>query len=234
MGRPVLDDAADEATRNLIPTECRAALAGLMFVRFKGRWVNDPAAEVRADNKLVQLHAASAAGFSIPETLVSAIPEHIRSFVGNAQQQVVVKVVRGLAEFSVPTREITADDIATDASLQACPAIYQELIPGTAHLRVHVFGDDVIAVQIESPHLDWRPDLEVPMQHIELDSKLATQFSGLVRSLGLEMGIIDAKLDTHGQLVFLEINPQGQFLFIEGLTSTPLSERLAAFLTATA
>jgi hypothetical protein len=44
------------------------------------------------------------------------------------------------------------------------------------------------------------------------------------------MGVLDCILTDDGEPVFLEINPQGQFLFIEGLTRLPLTEYLAAFL----
>ena len=38
----------------------------------------------------------------------------------------------------------------------------------------------------------------------------------MVRALGLRMGILDLKLGPDGELVWLEINPQGQFTFLEG------------------
>lgn len=224
-----LEDADAEA-KALIPGECRSALLGALFSDFSGRWVNDPAAEIRGDNKLVQLAAARAAGLAVPNTLVSAQPESIRSFVVDQGGQAVVKVVRGTAAFSVPARKVTAADLLDDDALKACPAIYQEIITGNSHLRIHVFGSSVYAVRIESPHLDWRPDLNVPMQLVSLPPKLQKILVGLVTSLGLAMGIIDAKLAADGGLVFLEINPQGQFAFIEGLTGVPLSAHMADFL----
>ena len=41
----------------------------------------------------------------------------------------------------------------------------------------------------------------------------------MVRALGLRMGILDLKLGPDGELVWLEINPQGQFTFLEGMGS---------------
>lgn len=232
MAGPAFDEGVGASARALIPAECRTAMAGLMFVDFQGRWVNDPAAEVRADNKLVQLKAAIKAGLTVPKTLVSADPEQIRAFVEQEGGQAVVKVVRGTSEFSIPTRRITAADLADDAALEACPAIYQALIDGQAHLRVHIFGQEATAIQLESSHLDWRPDLQVPMRQVALSDSLASRFIGLVHDLGLAMGIIDAKINQNDEIVFLEINPQGQFLFMEGLTGVPLSLYMAGFLTA--
>jgi len=44
------------------------------------------------------------------------------------------------------------------------------------------------------------------------------------------MGIFDVKLTDEDEPVFLEVNFQGQFLFIEGLCGIPLADRFAAFL----
>jgi biotin carboxylase len=49
-------------------------------------------------------------------------------------------------------------------------------------------------------------------------------------ALGLVIGTIDLKVAHNGEHVFLEVNPQGQFLYIEIRTGLPISEALAEFL----
>ncbi len=44
------------------------------------------------------------------------------------------------------------------------------------------------------------------------------------------MGVIDTKLRPDGDLCILEINPQGQFLFIEALTGLALTDVVAELL----
>jgi hypothetical protein len=44
------------------------------------------------------------------------------------------------------------------------------------------------------------------------------------------MGVFDLKMDPLGLPVFLELNPQGQFLFVEGLTGMDLIGPFSAFL----
>jgi glutathione synthase/RimK-type ligase-like ATP-grasp enzyme len=48
--------------------------------------------------------------------------------------------------------------------------------------------------------------------------------------LGLVFGAIDLKLTDTGKHVLLEVNPQGQFLYIELLTGLPISDALTEFL----
>lgn len=231
-GGQTFEHQPDPETRTLMEVECRTAFYGMMLTHFQGRWVNHPAADIRADNKLAQLQAAHATGWTIPQTLVSSVPDEIRAFVRRLNGVAIVKVVRGIPEIPVPTWQVSLEDLTDDSALQACPAIYQELIAGNQHLRIHVFGTDVFAVQIQAEHLDWRPHLNAPMEAYPLPEAWAARCRALTRRLGLEMGIIDAKLDQEGQLIFLEINPQGQFLFMEALAKTPIASRMASFLTA--
>jgi hypothetical protein len=44
------------------------------------------------------------------------------------------------------------------------------------------------------------------------------------------MGIIDMKLMPNGEIVWPEVNPQGQFLFLEGIAGLPLSSHFADYL----
>lgn len=49
-------------------------------------------------------------------------------------------------------------------------------------------------------------------------------------TLGLVFGTIDLKITHDGEYVFLEVNPQGQFLYVENLTGLPITLALARLL----
>jgi len=49
----------------------------------------------------------------------------------------------------------------------------------------------------------------------------------LVEKLGLVFGCIDMIVTPRGEFIFLEINPNGQWLWIEELTGLPISEAIA-------
>jgi glutathione synthase/RimK-type ligase-like ATP-grasp enzyme len=53
-----------------------------------------------------------------------------------------------------------------------------------------------------------------------------------MRRLGLIYGAIDLRLAKDGRYVFLEINPAGQFLYVEQQSSQPIAAALAARLAA--
>jgi hypothetical protein len=52
----------------------------------------------------------------------------------------------------------------------------------------------------------------------------------LVKQLGLEFGAIDLILRPDGEYVFLEINPNGQWLWLEPASGLPFTDTLADLL----
>ena len=205
-------------------------LEGILLNAFIGRWVSHPRATHLAENKLVQLHAAQRAGLRIPATLVSQDPVHIRRFCA-AHPGAIIKPVatpRGveLASTAVVSQEL----LDNEEVLALTPSIYQECIPGTRHLRISVVGERCDGALIEAEALDWRLDLNVPFSPYPLDSHLEQRLRDTLHELGLVMGIFDVKLTDADEPVFLEVNPQGQFLFVEGLCGLPLADIFAAFL----
>lgn len=213
---------SDPDVLNSINRDCRTALSGLLINEFSGMWINHPLASHWAENKLIQLHAARSAGFRIPHTIVSQDPARIKKFCATHHNNVVVKTVAGSSTRPLCTIMMTDEVLASEEALLLSPAVYQEYIPGYQHIRAHCFGDAVYTVLIETQELDWRLNLRVPFKIVELDSEVKERLRKVLTTLGLKMGVFDLKLDTDSTLVWLEVNPQGQFLFAEALTGLEL------------
>ncbi|MFN3280929.1 MAG: hypothetical protein ACK40I_04590 [Tabrizicola sp.] len=224
-----LASVTDEAARDLIYNDCVAALHGLVQTDFRGAWVNHPEATRRAEMKCVQLRAAHQVGLKVPRTLVSQNPQEIRAFC--AGRRMIVKAIAGTVKTPLMAQPVTPALLANDAALSLSPAIWQDQIDGTRHLRVHVFGDRIIAAELDCPELDWRVHLEkTAVTPVGLEPGLTAALRRVMAALDLRMGIFDLKIDPDGQVWWLEVNPQGQFLFIEGMSGLPLAEPFAAFL----
>jgi len=229
-GTPNLPENIACDARDFVVNECRSALLGLITTSFNGRWVSHPEATRVAENKLVQLKVATEVGFRIPRTLVSQDPDAVRSFCDANDYQVVVKSVTGTPGTPTLTGQITPNLVADDLAIRLSPAIYQELIPGTRHFRACCFGEVVHTTMLISDRLDWRHPLDADVQPYQLDKSTNEMLCSVLKKLGLRMGIFDLKLTPDGEIVWLEVNPQGQFLFLEGMGSTNLTSAFADFL----
>ena len=220
----------DEAARDLVVNDCRAALLGLLLTDFTGLWVSHPEATRTAHNKLVQLRAAQRAGLRVPRTLVSQDAERVRRFCEDLEYRVIAKAVSGAQGTPTETGRATPE-LLTDAAVALCPAIYQEFVPGTRHLRVCAFGSEIHTAQLETEALDWRYPLDATVTPYRLDARTSAQVRQVISDLGLRMGIVDMKLTPEGTPIWLEVNPQGQFLFLEGMCrELPLTQLFCDFL----
>jgi glutathione synthase/RimK-type ligase-like ATP-grasp enzyme len=214
----------------LINNDCTGALIGSLQSAFAGKWISSPKATEFASNKLNQLTAARRCGFRIPDTLITQAPSEVMDFYQRHNGHVIVKPVVGTPGPLLFTQLVREDHLRATDSILACPATYQELIEGNRHIRLNCFGERSFACLIESAELDWRPNLKVPITRWPVPDELHQRVRRVLDELGLEMGIFDLKETLEGEIVWLEVNPQGQFLFLEGLTGEPLTEHFADYL----
>ena len=236
VGKPrVPEQVRDADAREVVSNDSRDSVVGLFRSGFQGIWVSDPDATRNAEFKLVQLRAAVEVGLRVPATLVSQVPDDIRKFCLRVGGRVVTKPVASTIDVPLRAGVLTLEELPGDDVLALSPAIYQELAPGEQHLRACTWGSTVVCGTLESPIMDWRTDPNPTVGTTEIDADTAARLIALNAKLGLEMGISDLKpAPDGGPPYWLEVNPQGQFLFLEGLGGPEVAKPFADFLLARA
>jgi glutathione synthase/RimK-type ligase-like ATP-grasp enzyme len=216
--------------------EWRSALDSLDAFTPGARWINRRAADVAARHKPVQLMAAREVGLSVPETLVSNSPEAVSAFVGDDAGYVYKTLTwfHGPPDRMVFTSPVSAADVQEDPqAIALAPGIFQRRVPKRHELRVTVVGDRALAVRIDSQaradtRLDWRRNqFDVPYFKHELTPQLEEALVALTRKLGLAFGAHDLIVTPDGETVFLEVNPIGQWLWLERATGIDVSNAVA-------
>ena len=172
-------------------------------------------------------------GFRVPRTLITQDFQTLQRFRESINGPLIAKKLMGTRYSPLATVEIDWSNL-TPQSVSLCPAIYQEKIESSTHLRVNCFGDRVYCLLIESQCMDWRRDMEGPFTPYLLENEVCDRLKLILKRLGLEMGIFDLILLPDGQLVWLELNTQGQFLFGEGKAQYDLTNPFCDFLIETA
>src|SRR5262249_39614385 len=128
------------------------------------------------------------------------------------------------------TRKLRQEELALLDSVKLAPVIFQRLIPGIADLRVTIVGDHAHSAAVDLRKVDYQLDVRLNQQAYErhdLSADVQSRLLSLMRRLGLEYGGIDLRLTAEGDYVFFEVNPAGQFLFVEHACKLPISETLA-------
>jgi glutathione synthase/RimK-type ligase-like ATP-grasp enzyme len=136
-------------------------------------------------------------------------------------------------ELTTETRELKKEDLNHLDKLRYAPIIVQEKIQGR-DIRVNIFGEKIFAASItinrKEASLDWRLDLTSSCKEHNLPKNQSERLLKLMKRLRLHYGCIDLRLKPDGTYVFFEINPSGQFLFVEDDTHQPLCESMAELL----
>jgi len=223
--------SADDAFRQ---TECDGFIQGLTW-SLPAIWVNNPGAERIASRKIVQLQAAAEAGFTVPETLITNDPSEAASFIESRPRDVIYKRTgtSRAAEFC-ETRLVTQRDLARLGSIRTAPTTFQDYIEAEADLRVVWIAGCEWSVRIDSQsgagRVDSRIDSSVDFAPYELPSSVSRSLATLMDKLGLAFGVVDLRLGRDKEIYFLEVNPQGQFAYMEIKTGLPIFASLANLL----
>jgi hypothetical protein len=179
------------------------------------------------------LEAAQRVGLRIPDTLITSDPNEARSFV-DSYERVVHKAMSPHPDQLLETRRWTEQDRRRLSTLCLAPTIFQEEIRGRADVRITVAGDRTFSARMESTNghdrVDSRLDLDAHCERYDLPTKLENALLALMRDPELVFGTIDLRIDDDGQHFFLEVNPQGHFLYIEILTGMPIAAAVAKLL----
>jgi len=200
-------------------------------------------------DKLRQLQLAGSVGFEVPPTLVTNEPARLLEFWRSHGGKCVTKLLaaRSLGapslggQFTRFTEPVTHRDLAAFESIASCPTFVQAYVPKRLELRVTVVGGRVLAAEIHSQasahgRHDWRKyDLEsTPYLAHELPVEIERQCLALVRAIGLHYAALDLVLTPDGRYVFLEVNPGGEYHWIEKRTGLPITDALCDLLIALA
>jgi glutathione synthase/RimK-type ligase-like ATP-grasp enzyme len=234
----------DPVVREFVDQDCSAFLSSAWDFLGARCVPGPPSAMMAGQLKAPQLRRAAALGFEIPRTSFTNDPDAFLALHRERSGKIVTKVTGSLLvrrqigeEFFRYTEPVTTRDVAFAHAISYCPIIVQAYVPKRLELRITVVGDEVFAAEIHSQQSnhtrhDWRRyDLRLTPHRIhELPRATAERCRRLVESLGLRYGAIDLILTPDGRYVFLEINPGGQYLWIEQATGLPISEALCDLL----
>jgi ATP-grasp ribosomal peptide maturase len=224
----------DRSEQEWAKAEARAGLGGLLLAAV--RWMNHPHHSGYANYRAIQLMAARRAGLLVPPTVITSCPAQARAFAAE-QGEVIYKPMthvspgRGQVLYAVP---VTVRDLDGDGG---------EAISGTMHLlqrriradyavRLTAVDGRMFAAAIfahsDAAAVDWRADYDsLTYEPVETPPDVAVRVRTMMSQLGLRFGALDFLVTPDGMWHFLEINPNGQWAWIEQETGLRISEAIA-------
>lgn len=227
-------DVQESHFRQFISIESHEAFDGWLQC-LHDRVINPIDAELTSSHKLRQLQCAVEVGLSIPKSLATNSPGQARMFYAEYAQKVVFKPFTGTHWQCIATQGVSVDVLNHLDSVAYSPVIFQQEILKVADIRVNIIDGQVFATMIrtkrDDPPLDWRIDPDREYTVHTLPTAVEKALVELLAKLGLRFAACDLALTTEGDYIFFEVNPGGQWLFVEIMTGQEISHAFAKALT---
>ena len=200
-------------------------------------WINHPRANDAMESKIRQLQLARLHGFQIPDTVVTNNHKELRALLAAYPNGVVAKALYSPLieepdqDYFIFTNRI--EDVPEDADkeLRQAPVIFQRALSPKTDYRVTVVGDRIFPVRITldgdaATEIDWRTVKDsIAFTACELPDSILELCRSYVKKNSLVFGAIDL-VEHKDQFFFLEINPNGEWGWLQKSNGIPIAEAL--------
>jgi len=231
-----LDDSAEN---KYIIDEWAETLENYLSTIPNHKWMNHPADNSYASRKILQLEVCSDFGICSPDTIVTQDPDEIRSFHDENPSGVIVKPLStGYVETEddngrdklIYTNKISKSDLEELDDLKKCPTLFQELIEKKYDVRVTVVDKNIHAVKLENMDDNNKCDIRrdnmenVKYEPIKLPRNVRSGILKLIDFYNLRFSAIDLAVTQEEKWYFFEINPNGQWAWLDIETNVNIAE----------
>lgn len=202
-----------------------------------------------AASKLLQYRTAIEVGFNIPKTIFSNSKDSVCRFANGAGELSLKEICgEGMMaadeeqQYVFYTQKATPPDLllAPDEAFAQTVSFIQEYIPKAYELRVTLVGDKCFAAKVYSQtqaddtgKTDWRQGSEHGLRWYvceDYPNREIEKCQVFLKRMNLNFGCFDFIVTPNGDYVFLECNPNGQWLWIELETGMNISGAIANWL----
>lgn len=202
------------------------------------KWLNAPASIRHAERKLLQLAAARSLGFVIPETVVTNSRESITQVLPSGDRILKMHNAMIPVQGGYKAHYATIAPSDPDGKPQGFPfpGIWQNYIQKAKEWRVTIVGSEVFAAAVYTDadaKDDWRRYQATSKVTFKLEAfpdDLKARCFELLKYYGLRYGAFDFIECPDGTFVFMELNPNGQYYWLEHELGLPISDAVTSAL----
>lgn len=220
----------------------------LEYLLKDARWLSH--ADIEHLNKIDVLNHARICGLKIPDTIITNNKEELTAFLTGHPKAITKCLTDGsnigfkekengkLHIFQLTTNLLTKENLE-DIPDFFVPSIVQAYQEKTFELRIFYLAGQFYAIAIFSQKqkgtmIDFRvmDDREAPsrMTAFELPDDIKEKLHLLMQSIRLNTGSIDMIYTHSGEYVFLEVNPTGQYGWLDTTGNYHIDKQIALFL----
>ena len=203
-------------------------------------WINHPYNNANSISKIEQLVRAKKYGLLVPDSIVTQHRCEFDIFFDKYKDGVITKPIShgyicdGNSVHNIYTTAINIKK-CNFTHLSNCPTLFQEKIHKTSDVRINYIdglmdATEIFFIEDGKQRLDIRRNNMDGVQYkpIKLPPNIASTLERLIKSYHLRFAAIDMCIRNDGQWIFFEINPNGQWAWLDIMGATTFHEKLLA------
>jgi len=230
--KPMFPDISeyDRAYHDMIQKDIIALING-MIDSFDGRVLTKPHILRKCENKIYQLIYASENNVLMPKSFIGNSRKELLGVKG--QKNIIKPITTGKVyheEYCELFQTSYFDGYQEDIALT--PVYIQNYIEKKYEVRLTVVDNQFFGVKIIAGDLiDWRKSYESNQYSIiEVPIAIKKQVANMMKAFGLHFGAFDFIVSKDEQWYFLEVNPNGQWLWLEKELNLKISDAIVDYL----
>lgn len=198
---------------------------------FEGKVLTKPYLLRKAENKIYQLMLADKIGFSQPKTLITNHTEKAKQFVdekGTVIKPLTTAKIKFDNQYELYTTKIITK---ISESINLMPIYLQYYQNKWYEVRITMIREKAFAVKIyAADKIDWRRQSEKnSYELIDLPADIYEKCTIMLEELDIEFGAFDFIIYNE-DWTFLEVNPNGQWLWLEEELHLDISKQIVLHL----
>lgn len=230
-----LDRFLDDEGMRFLRSESKEWIKSITLALKDSFWVVAPWVLYESRVKANQLLVAQSFGLSTPKSLITRDREVIKKFFDECTNGMIAKTLKTQYIESkrygstLSTQEISKNDLR-DNDLFISPSIFQEKVTASYELRVVVIGRTIFAFMVipkrKRKFLDIRAHGVENLEYtsVGISKDLSQKICKILDYFQLPFSSMDLLVDEFGKEYFIDLNPNGQWLWLEMATGTVMSD----------
>ncbi|NBB81592.1 MAG: hypothetical protein GVY36_19485 [Verrucomicrobia bacterium] len=177
-------------------------------------------------------------GLLVPESIVTNSRTEASSFIGDFSDPVIVKpLASGYVESdegdsSIYTQRFQPCHLPALDDIQNCPVLFQRMVDKVVDVRITVLDEYMIAVSLAADdqrgdqRLDIRRDnmSDVRYEVVSIPDNIRSAITKILAKYSLRFAAIDFAINKADEWVFFEINPNGQWAWLDLCAEAKISD----------
>ncbi len=214
----------------MITKDIQSVITGLAD-SFKKTVLSRPSILAKTENKVFQLMYAIQNGLAIPVSFIGNINADFTRFCSGTSIIKPISIGKVFTENGCELYQTSMlGKIESDISLT--PVYLQEYVHKSYEVRLTIIDNHMFPVRIDCDNkVDWRRDYSSHQYSlVEAPVSIVKSCLRMLQDFGLVYGAFDFIVDESGKWIFLEVNPNGQWLWLEQILQIDISKYIVNYL----